>query len=196
MKIVCIGDSLTYGYGVYKEKCWVDILRKGKNIRILNRGINGDTSSGMLSRSYRDVVENKPDAVIIMGGSNDFLAGYGLGRVQENIIELIKEAEQFGIIPIIGVQTAIEEELAMKKWSFDVDYSEINKKILEYRSWIIDYCQEKNIVYIDFYKALAEKLELMTEEEIYFDGLHPTEFGHNVMGKCAIEVFNNLFHQC
>ena len=195
MKIVCIGDSLTYGYGVYKERCWVDILRKSLNVRILNRGINGDTSSGMLSRSFRDVVESKPDAVIIMGGSNDFLAGYGLIRVQENIIELIKEAEQFGIRPIIGVQTAIEEELAMKKWNFDVDYSEINKKILEYRNWIIDYCEEKNIVYIDFYKALDDKMESITEEEIYIDGLHPTEFGHNVMGKCAIEVVNNLFRQ-
>jgi len=195
VKIVCIGDSLTYGYGVYKEKCWVDILRKSLSIRVLNRGINGDSSSGMLSRSFRDVVENKPDAVIIMGGSNDFLAGYDLARVQENIIELIKEAEQFRIKPIIGIQTAIEEKLAMKKWSFDIDYNGINEKIRAYRNWITKYCEEKNIVYIDFYKALDEKLQVMSEDEIYIDGLHPTEFGHKVMGNCAIEVLGDLFNQ-
>ena len=195
MKIVCIGDSLTYGYGVYKEKCWVDILRKSLSIRVLNRGINGDSSSGMLSRSFRDVVENKPDAVIIMGGSNDFLAGYDLARVQENIIELIKEAEQFEIKPIIGIQTAIEEKLAMKKWSFDIDYNGINEKIRAYRNWITKYCEEKNIVYIDFFKALDEKLQVMSEDEIYIDGLHPTEFGHKVMGNCAIEVLGDLFNQ-
>jgi len=195
VKIVCIGDSLTYGYGVYKEKCWVDILRKSLSIRVLNRGINGDSSSGMLSRSFRDVVENKPDAVIIMGGSNDFLAGYDLARVQENIIELIKEAQQFRIKPIIGIQTAIEEKLAMKKWSFDIDYNGINEKIRAYRNWITKYCEEKNIVYIDFYKALDEKLQVMSEDEIYIDGLHPTEFGHKVMGNCAIEVLGDLFNQ-
>lgn len=195
MKVVCIGDSLTYGYGVYKEKCWVDILRKSSNIRVLNRGINGDTSTGMLSRSIRDVVENNPDAVIIMGGSNDFLAGHDLTRVQENIAELVKESEQFGIKPIIGIQTAIEEELAMEKWSSDVDYSGINEKIVEYRNWVIDYCKEKGIVYIDFYKALYERRQCMYVEEIYIDGLHPTEFGHSVMGKCAIEVVRNLVAQ-
>ena len=35
MKIVCIGDSLTEGYGIEKEYCWVNLLRNGLNIEII-----------------------------------------------------------------------------------------------------------------------------------------------------------------
>lgn len=196
MKIVCIGDSLTYGYGLYKEKCWVDILRKTLDVRVLNRGVNGDTSAGMLSRSFRDVVENKPDIVIIMGGSNDFIAGYNIDRVQENIVELIKEAHQFGIRPIVGIQIAADERLALKRWSADIDYNEINVKIKEYRNWIIKYCMENQIDYVDFYKVIEENRQCIEAEDIYIDGLHPTEFGHDVMSKCVIEVIEKCFSNC
>lgn len=40
-------------------------------VSVQNRGIGGDTSAGMLSRLYFDVVQQRPDIVIFMGGTND-----------------------------------------------------------------------------------------------------------------------------
>ena len=82
MKIICIGDSLTYGYGVWSSQCWVTLLAERINenrrsgIRCLNFGTNGDTSGYMLDRARRHIIPDKAEAgdiIIIMGGANDVL---------------------------------------------------------------------------------------------------------------------------
>ena len=51
MKIICIGDSLTFGYGVWRNDCWVTLISRSTGLRTLNRGVNGDTSAYMLQRA-------------------------------------------------------------------------------------------------------------------------------------------------
>ncbi len=71
--IVCLGDSITAGYGLRAGENWTDLLqKKHPEIRLINRGISGDTTSGMLARFKRDVIREKPDDVMIFGGLNDF----------------------------------------------------------------------------------------------------------------------------
>lgn len=188
MKFVCIGDSLTYGYGVPKGKCWVDIIRKELKIEVINKGSNGDRIADMLSRSFIDVVENRPNVVTIMGGTNDFLMGYNLDRVKKGVELLVNEAREFYIIPIIGIQIPVDENLAVKRWSSDVDYSAVNKNIEQYRKWVIDYCNQNDILYVDFYKTFNETTQFMCAEKLYIDGLHPTEYGHQIMSQCITEV--------
>lgn len=191
MRIICIGDSLTYGYGVCSGSCWADILRRELNIEVINKGINGDTLAGILSRSFIDVIGNNPDIVIIMGGSNDFLMGCKLYSIQEKMKLLIKESLKYDITPIIGIQTPIDESIAKIYWSQDADYVTINKVIKEYRRWIVSYCNNNKILYADFYKIFNDKLKFMYPEELYIDGLHPTETGHEIMAKCIIKVIKN-----
>lgn len=45
--------------------------RSGPGHTLVNRGITGDTAGGMLSRFGRDVLNERPDRVLIMGGAND-----------------------------------------------------------------------------------------------------------------------------
>ncbi|MCG8484577.1 MAG: GDSL-type esterase/lipase family protein [Clostridia bacterium] len=75
MKIVCIGDSLTSGYGVKKSEAWTSIVEEKYGIEMINKGISGDTTTGMLARFYKDVVEHKPMYVMLMGGINDLEMG-------------------------------------------------------------------------------------------------------------------------
>ena len=74
MKIVCIGDSLTSGFGVFKDKRWTELMIKNHKLNIINKGINGDTTTGMLCRFFDDVLSLKPSLAIIMGGCNDFIS--------------------------------------------------------------------------------------------------------------------------
>jgi len=46
LSIVCIGDSLTFGYGVNKSENWVSLVATRVKEKIINKGIPGDTTSG------------------------------------------------------------------------------------------------------------------------------------------------------
>lgn len=189
MKIVCIGDSLTFGYGVSKKDSWVEILKSELNLDIINKGVNGDTTAGMLARSYNDVIENTPDYVIIMGGLNDFMSNRNLNLVTSNLDELISESLKYNIIPIIGIEPLLLPPIAKEKWSEDLDYKAINSTQLSYRNWIMIFCALKNINYIDFQKCFEKNLKNKLPSELYIDGLHPTPLGHKLMAGCIKEVF-------
>ena len=64
-KIIAIGDS-TFG-SHFAKKGRVGILRNEYGINIVNKGINGDYTSGMLYRFEDDVVKEQPSHVITGG---------------------------------------------------------------------------------------------------------------------------------
>src|SRR5260370_7767774 len=73
--IVAHGASNTYGKGVARNQAYPAqleaILRaKGSNVRVVNAGINGDTTEGMLGR-LDQAVPNGTSAVILQPGGND-----------------------------------------------------------------------------------------------------------------------------
>ena len=50
MKLICIGDSLTFGYGVRPSQRWTRLCAQETGWEIVNKGISGDTTGGMLVR--------------------------------------------------------------------------------------------------------------------------------------------------
>ena len=48
MKLICIGDSLTFGYGVRPSQRWTRLCAQETGWEIVNEGISGDTTGGML----------------------------------------------------------------------------------------------------------------------------------------------------
>ena len=71
MKIVCLGCSLTAGYGVSREDSWVGILSRTTCDTWINAGICGDTTGGMLARLGESVFSHSPDSALLMGGINE-----------------------------------------------------------------------------------------------------------------------------
>ena len=86
MIIACLGDSLTYGYGIPRPKVWTTLLARRTGIDVRNCGINGDTTGGMLARFHPQVVQAGADAVLIMGGFNDLALGTGLGVECQHVV--------------------------------------------------------------------------------------------------------------
>jgi acyl-CoA thioesterase-1 len=73
--IVALGASNTYGKGVARNQAYPAQLEailsaKGSKVRVVNAGINGDTTEGMLRRLDR-AVPNGTTAVILQPGGND-----------------------------------------------------------------------------------------------------------------------------
>ncbi|MDR2782825.1 MAG: GDSL-type esterase/lipase family protein [Treponema sp.] len=75
--LVCLGDSLTAGYGAStpgaddKSKSYPAYLEEKVTIPVINAGVSGDTTEGGLSRVRKDVLSQNPWIVIIELGAND-----------------------------------------------------------------------------------------------------------------------------
>lgn len=75
MKVVCLGDSLTYGNVGYS---YIYFLNKSKDYKYINKGKNGDSLRGMFGR-LKKIVDNTKydfDLYIIGIGTNDILLPY------------------------------------------------------------------------------------------------------------------------
>ncbi len=73
--VVALGASNTYGKGVARNQAYPaqleQLLRaRGLNVRVINAGINGDTTGGMLARLNRTVPKGT-SVVILQPGGND-----------------------------------------------------------------------------------------------------------------------------
>ncbi|MFL1462722.1 arylesterase [Roseococcus sp. DSY-14] len=85
--LLALGDSLTAGYGLPQDQGFVPRLQaalraKGRNVRVVNGGVSGDTMAGGLSRLDWLLAEN-PRAAILALGANDGLRGLPVPRMAQ-----------------------------------------------------------------------------------------------------------------
>lgn len=93
-KIIFFGDSITDTYTpkfekVFKEQ-YADI-----QVEILNAGVSGETSRDGLKR-LPQLVDQKPDVVVIGFGINDWRKGVSKEEYRENISQMVDNLEQVG----------------------------------------------------------------------------------------------------
>lgn len=191
MKIICIGDSLTYGYGIKRSNIWTNLAKNKLNIDIINEGINGDTTGGMLSRFNNSVIAKKPDVVFMMGGTNDLIAGATLGVIQANIMAMVHQSFNKLIIPIIGIPSKVDIKNIRKDWAEFSDFYKISSEMEKYKSWIIEFSKTFGVNYIDFNSEI-DSIASFLNENIYIDGLHLNEVGQKIMSEIFINKINEM----
>ena len=181
MSIVCIGDSLTFGYGVNESENWVNIVSTRIKEKIINKGIPGDTTSEMKERFIRDVVNNKPSKVLIMGGTNDIFSKISIRTILYNIKNMVEICEMNNIIPIILTPLPVNENISIKLMFVEMDYKKVNERLVELRKLLLQYVYEKNITSIDLGNFLLKKGNL--EEYFLADGIHVSKEIHKEMAE-------------
>lgn len=190
MKLVCIGDSLTFGFKMTRDNCWPQIVGESLKIKVKNKGICGDTTGGMLSRFGRDVVEEKPTHVLIMGGSNDLIFQVPKSVIHSNLATMVYQAYHYRIQPIIGVPIPIIPSIAEENLRLAGDLKEGNNEILLLREWILYFSKVQQLETIDFFNELYDPINKIGKENLYIDGVHPTIEGNMQMAKMVVETIS------
>lgn len=181
MKIVALGDSLTFGYGVSPYKSWVELLKSEYKLNIINKGINGDTSVGLINRFYEDVICEKPDKLIITIGCNDLLMGKDVETVVDNIKFLVNDGINNNISVVLGITPPIVTHMAASYWEDGCDYDAVEKNLNVLVKILKDFCKTSKIEYVDFFNCIKKAFTNYSEKALYSDGIHPTELGHKLM---------------
>jgi acyl-CoA thioesterase-1 len=105
--ILCLGDSLTEGYGVAPEQSFPSLLERRlrgaghAEARVINAGISGSTSASAAAR-LRWQLRAEPDFMILALGANDGLRGVDLADTRRNLDEAIALASGAGVRVVVA----------------------------------------------------------------------------------------------
>lgn len=168
-KVVFMGNSITdHWYPTdslfFKDNQYVD------------RGISGQTTSEMLVRFRADVIDLKPQAVVILAGINDIAQNNGyiaLEHVFGNIVSMVELAKVNNIRPILcAVLPAYDFP-----WRQGLEPAE---KVIRLNEMIRKYAEENHIPYVDYHSALKDDRNGLPEKYSQ-DGVHPNLAGYKIM---------------
>ena len=174
--LLILGDSISAGYGMSKEKQWSEVLKEKLNqekisLKIINASVSGETTGGGLVRSDKLLQNNMPSYLLIELGGNDALRGYPPQTVKSNLLEIINLGKTYGSKSII-MQIRIPPNYG-------------NRYRNEFESIYTEIAEENGSLYMPFMlNNIALEKNLMMA-----DGIHPTEEAQPLI---AEEIFNYL----
>jgi len=168
LKVVCLGDSITWGFPHGAEYSWVRMLDDALDGEFVNQGINGNTTSDMVRRFDRSVLKYHPTHIIIMGGINDVFWGESYDRITLNLQTLADKARAAGIKVIMGTPTAVDDPA-------------VERLLARIRDWIKVFGSKNNIPVIDFAAAFFDSSGAVRCDLLLADGGHPTRAGYQAI---------------
>lgn len=176
--ILFVGDSLTAGYGVDKDKSYValvekELLQKGKKVKVLNGSVSGSTTSSGLNR-VKWFQKAKPNILVLALGANDGLRGVKIDVSKKNLEEIIKYAQGQNI------------EVLLAGMMLPPNYGpEYTKQFKEMYSSLAKKFKLKKIPFL--LEGVAAEKELNQA-----DGIHPNEKGHQVVKKTMLKYLEPM----
>ena len=191
MRTLCLGDSLTLGYGVKPDENWVFLLNTPCST-FINKGINGDTTGGMLARFYSDAVQEKPNYLFLEGGVNDLIAGLSETVPQANYYAMIHQAFHHNMIPVVCTGLPLIPQAARESWPEFTSFDLVRERYGVLRQWLLEFCRGYNLLHVDFYGEFEKVLSQNPEKNFYLDGVHPTAEGHRIMADIVLSALQGF----
>ena len=154
--VVMLGDSLTEGAD------WREFFPA---VRILNRGIAGDTGAGVLNR-LDEVIGRRPKSVFLMIGINDLRMGVPISAISANIQSIVGALEERQI------RVVLQKTL----YATATYRPQLNSKVDELNNAVSDLCRPPRVLCLNLNQILGEDGALSASFAI--DGLHLNAAGY------------------
>lgn len=194
--IVCLGDSITAGYPYSPKESWVSICRDQLNINLINAGISNDTTADLLRRFEQDVVPHKPQAVLLLAGTNDAWQGIPLAVTTANFWHLVRSVQQIKAQPIMGLIPPIINKKVEDYYNMD-NVVQFNLGLHNIRNWIKEFTKKKDIPLVDFYSYLCLMDTDQGQDQLFYDdGGHPNTLGYKKIAENLAPQISLLVKKC
>ena len=194
--IVCHGDSLTEGSDLENNYTWPQLVQNQIQVTVLNHGICGDTSGGLLGRFYPDVVRYQPEMVVILCGTNDLWWDLDINLILANVFAMSSQAKYRNIVPIVGLPLPLHMK-SIRNQNMMAPIAGWDKclhKLSELADALALAAKESDIACLDFYHPFLDKNKNVRGKYFLEDGLHPNKQGHRLMAEKMVELLRSLFY--
>lgn len=165
--ILCLGDSLTAGWGVMPGTDYPSMLQQrlaqhGYPHRVINAGLSGDTTAGALRRLEWSL-RARPTLAIVVLGANDGLRGLDLDIMKENLLQINAMLKRTGVGILLGGMRLPPNYGGGYEERFAAIYPEV--------------AEESGADLIPFFLENVAGNPVMNQP----DGIHPTSAGYRVI---------------
>ncbi len=156
------------------------------NIRVINKGVSGNTSRDLVVRFEKDVLPYKPENLLICIGINDVWRQFDTPLIYEdavspkeyekNLIHIIESSKDFVKKLILVTPYYIEENEKDRMRARMDEYSAIVKKLAE----------KYGAVFVDMQSAWVKILKYYHSSYFTWDRIHPNSQGGMYMAKTIL----------
>ena len=203
--LVCFGDSLTAGYQVQAETGmplpdvpYGGFLQEwlGARGRVSVKGMCGETTSDMMTRFSRDVIDVGPSHTVILGGTNDLGWNVAPSTIMTHLERFYTMALAAGIRPVGVTVPSIRAEGhgggPLPAWLQEhLQYRwELNRLIAER-------CERLQMPCVDLFQGTSEPPSSLLAARFSSDGLHLNDAGYLTFARLVWNaVFADRFGAC
>jgi lysophospholipase L1-like esterase len=170
-RVVFLGNSITEGWVSNHPAFFTEN-------NYIGRGISGQTSYQFVVRFREDVINLRPQLVVINAGTNDAAENtgpYDVDRTFGNIVSMVELAKANKIKVIL---TSV---LPASRFGWNNRITDAADRIEALNAKIQAYAKAHKIAYVDYYKEMVFGDERSLNPAYTKDGVHPTKEGYTVM---------------
>ncbi len=182
-RVVFMGDSITEEWSnLYPEY----FTEKG----YINRGIGGQTTPQMLIRFKPDVVDLKPEIVVILAGTNDIAGNTGPSNakmIKDNIFSMAEIAKAY------QMKVVLSSILPVYEYDWAREIKDPPSTIQAVNDALKQYASDQGLIYLDYFSSMVDERQGLNSDYTS-DGVHPNESGYILMSSLAEEVLSELLN--
>ena len=182
-RVVFMGDSITEEWSnLYPEY----FTEKG----YINRGIGGQTTPQMLIRFKPDVVDLKPEIVVVLAGTNDIAGNTGPSNakmITDNIFSMAEIAKAY------QMKVVLSSILPVYEYDWAREIKDPPSTIQAVNDALKQYARDQGLIYLDYFSSMVDERQGLNSDYTS-DGVHPNESGYILMSSLAEEVLSELLN--
>lgn len=203
-KLVMIGDSITdAGRNYNVGEGWQESFGNGyvnlvnallmsnypeKKVRVVNKGINGNTIRDLKARWKNDVLDLKPDWVSIMIGVNDAWRYFDCPLVLENRVSEEEYRNTYEEI-LSSIKPIVKGIIIMRPYIIETNKIDAFRSKVDSFAKISRECAEKyDAVFVDTQKEFDEFSKVHYSAALSLDRVHPNTAGHMILAKSFLNA--------
>lgn len=186
VRVVFMGDSITRLFGSNRPKFFSENEFSCK-------GADGQTTKTMLGRFQNDVINAKPEVVVIGAGTNDIAKNDGayvlVEQIYANIVKMAEMAKEAGIKVVLTTTMPAEAY-----WFGKDGYTKPTIAVPRLNNMLMEYAANNDCGWIDYYSMFATPTGKFDERWSY-DDCHPQEWTYDVIIETIMSVLEPMLNE-
>ncbi|KQC31684.1 hypothetical protein AAY42_08720 [Flagellimonas eckloniae] len=163
--------------------------------QVVNAGVGGNSTVNLLKRLDTDVLQQAPDLVILMVGTNDMLNSKKMipyKTYEDNLQKIVQKISDKGAAILLISPPPVDSVYLFERHDRKMFTEVPNVKLDTVRQITVRIAKKHELKHLDLYKVFSEMNLPKHNKDLFFrnsmnskvrDGVHPTVLGYHFIGE-------------